>query len=96
MKTVISFIQEDYFSYVGTNPLKSELQRAQSSIPYEFSKYSSFKYKRVNDGWNRLYFIILVVDIDKERLDKVIRQASENMIICRDFKYRTINTCIAQ
>ena len=96
MKTVISFIQEDYFSYVGTNPSKSELQRAQASIPCEFSKYSSFKYKRVNHGWSRLYFIILVIDIDKENLDRVIRQASENMIIRRDFKYRTINTCTAQ
>lgn len=88
MNTIIAFITEDYYSYVGTNPSCSKENRVINSIPYEFSKCSYINYKRVFDRFDKLYLVILVVDIEQEELHRVIEQASKNMMKRYNFKYK--------
>ncbi len=94
MRTVISFITEDYFDYVGTSPVYSPLRRVELSIPCEFSSFISMKYKQVvgKSSFNRCYFVILVVDVEQKTIDKVIETAKINMIQRYDFKHRTLKS----
>ena len=95
MRIVVSFIAEDYFTYVGTSPMYSEEERVRESLPSEFRNFSSMKYKidRTNRySLSSFYFVILIIEVEEELVKKVINTCAGNMRKVYNFKYRILKS----
>lgn len=87
----INLTVEDYFDYVGTNPLYSRKERMLYSLPETFRKgVYNIKFKTLK-RWTTYYRVHLSLITTEEKIKEVIEECKTMSHYCGNISYKEIN-----
>lgn len=95
MKYRLSFTIQDYYSYMGTNPNCTVMERMLLSIPDEFRKSGyNIKFKTIKKYnlfcWSIYYRVHMSVKMSEEEIKKVIEYYENCSHTLSNFSYKLI------
>lgn len=93
MKLKICISVEDYFDYVGTNPLYSIERRIKESLPSEIANGSIIAFKQINKNstFNKWYRVHLITDITQDQFNKMENFNNEAMHKYEELLYKQLD-----
>ena len=91
MKYRLSFTIQDYYCYIGTNPINCSVkERVLLSIPDKFRENGyNIKFKTIK-SWNIYYRVHMSVKMSEEEIKRVIKYYENCSHTLSNFSYKLI------